>query len=59
MLYAIEDSKPKVIFLDQERLNVFSGISAGLSFITPITVRTDPADTGIANWKELQATVNV
>lgn len=53
MLYAIEDSKPKVIFLDQERLNVFSGISAELSFIKPITVRTESADTGIANWNEL------
>ena len=53
MLYAIEDSKPKVIFLDQERLDIFNGISAGLSFITPITVRTESADTGIANWNEL------
>ena len=53
MLYAIEDSKPKVIFLDQERLNIFSGISAELSFITPITVRAESADTGVANWNEL------
>ena len=53
MLYAIEDSKPKVIFLDQERLNIFSGISAELSFITPITVRAESADTGLANWNEL------
>ena len=53
MLYAIEDSKPKVIFLDQERLNIFSGISAALSFITPITVRAESADTGLANWNEL------
>ena len=53
MLYAIEDSKPKVIFLDQERLNVFNGISAELSFITPITVRAESADTGLANWNEL------
>ena len=53
MLYSIEDSKPKVIFLDQERLNIFSGISAELSFITPITVRAESADTGVANWNEL------
>ena len=53
MLYAIEDSKPKVIFLDQERLNIFSGISAELSFITPITLRAESADTGLANWNEL------
>ena len=53
MLYAIEDSKPKVIFLDQERLNIFSGISAELSFITPITLRAESADTGVANWNEL------
>ena len=53
MLYAIEDSKPKVIFLDQERLNIFGGISAELSFITPITVRAESADTGVANWNEL------
>ena len=53
MLYAIEDSKPKVIFLDQERLNIFGGISAELSFITPITVRAESADTGLANWNEL------
>ena len=53
MLYAIEDSKPKVIFLDEERLNVFSGISAELSSVTPITVRTESADTEITNWGEL------
>jgi long-chain acyl-CoA synthetase len=53
MRYAIEDSQPKVIVLDQERLARLEGYEQQLTDITLVGVRLPEAAPGVTAWSAL------
>ena len=55
MLYALEDSTPKVIIADEERLATFDTISASLPAMTAIGVRLPAASSDATSWFDATA----
>lgn len=55
MLYALEDSTPKVIIADEERLATFDTISASLPAMAAIGVRLPAASSDATSWFDATA----
>jgi len=53
MQYAIKDSQPKVIVLDNERLQRLQGYAQELTDVTAVGVRLPAAADGVTDWADL------
>jgi acyl-CoA synthetase (AMP-forming)/AMP-acid ligase II len=56
MAYALDDSKPKMLIADQQRLATFSTISDQFSDIALVSVRTETCDLKTTDWETAVAT---
>ncbi|MEY2907685.1 MAG: hypothetical protein RLZZ602_208 [Pseudomonadota bacterium] len=53
MAYALDDAKPKVLFLDQERLARFQAIADRFEAVTLVGVRLPTDQTGVVPYEEV------
>ena len=53
MAYALDDAKPKVLFLDQERLARFQAIAGRFEAVTLVGVRLPADQTGVVPYEEV------
>lgn len=53
MAYALDDAKPKVLFLDQERLARFQAIADRFEAVTLVGVRLPADQTGVVRYEEV------
>lgn len=53
MAYALDDAKPKVLFLDQERLARFQAIADRFEAVTLVGVRLPADQTGVVPYEEV------